>query len=145
MSSSTRTIVRSEFLHYRNPARNSDKIFNIFLIQNGGENDFDCISEHGRRGSSLVRVIISSNRSRSSAECDFERKLNAKLDHRETPYERNSAGAKDSRFVTEFENVTRAPSTASKAESRETKLGESRERSKPSGMLNRAQFDSLEF
>lgn len=145
MSCSTRTIVRSEFLHYRNPARNSDKIFNIFLIQNGDDNDFDCISEHGRRGSSLVRVIISSNRPRPSAESDFERKLNAKLDHRQTPYERNPAGARDSRFATEFENATRAPSVASKAESRHAQLSGSKARPEQIGVLNRGQFDSLEF
>lgn len=144
MSSSTRTIVRSEFLHYRNPARNSDKIFNIFLIQNGDDNDFDCISEHGRRGSSLIRVIISSNRPRPSAESDFERKLNAKLDHRETPYERNPAGERDSRFASEFSSGRGTPSTG-KAESREPELIASKFRSKPIGVLNREQFDSLEL
>jgi hypothetical protein len=144
MSSSTRTIVRSEFLHYRNPARNSDKIFNIFLVQNGDDNDFDCISEHGRRGSSLVRVIVSSSRPRPSAESDFERKLNAKLNHRQTPYERNPAGPRDSRLASEFFSGRGTQSTG-KAESRERVLVESKFRSKPIGVLNREQFDSLEL
>lgn len=143
MSSSNRKIVRSEFLHY-NPAINSDKVYNLFLIQNGEADDCDCISEHGRRGSSLVRVIVSSNRPRSAAEGDFKRKLDAKRNHRNTPYERNPAGLRDSRLAAEFENETVSPNHPREA-TRAAKSRMSPVSPKPRGVLNREQFDSLEF
>lgn len=145
MASANRTIVRAEFLHYRNPAKNSDKIYNIFLIQNGEDDDFDCISEHGRRGNSLVRVIVSSHRIRTTAERDFQRKLTAKRNHRATPYETNPAGSRDSRLAREIEIFTSSPREVEIAESRDAKADEARIRAKPAGMLNSGQFDSLEF
>ncbi|MGD9630585.1 MAG: hypothetical protein AB7V18_15200 [Pyrinomonadaceae bacterium] len=145
MGSGNRKIVRAEFLHYRNLAKNSDKIYNIFLIQNGEDDDFDCISEHGRRGSSLVRVIVSANTVRAKAERDLQRKLTAKRNHRVTPYETNPAGSRDSRLAREIEFFTSTPSEVEMAESRDAKVGEPRTRAKPAGMLNSGQFDSLEL
>lgn len=41
-------IIDAEYLHYCNPSRNSDKVFNIFLVEedDGGHSS---ISEYGRR------------------------------------------------------------------------------------------------
>lgn len=145
MGSGSRKIVRAEFLHYRNLAKNSDKIYNIFLIQNGEDDDFDCISEHGRRGSSLVRVITSANTVRTIAERNFQQKSTAKRNHRTTPYETNPAGSGDSRLATEIEFFASTPGDVERVESPDTNDGEPRTRAKPAGMLNSGQFDSLEF
>ncbi len=145
MGSANRKIVRAEFLHYRNLAKNSDKIYNLFLIQNGEDDDFDCISEHGRRGSSLVRVIVSANTVRTIAERHFQQKLTAKRNHRATPYETNPAGSRDSRLAREIEIFTSRPREIEIAESRDAKDDEVRIRAKPAGMLNSGQFDSLEL
>lgn len=145
MGSGNRKIVRAEFLHYRNLAKNSDKIYNIFLIQNGEDDDFDCISEHGRRGSSLVRVIISANTFRTIAERNFQQKLTAKRNHRATPYETNPAGSRDSRIAREIEIFTSTPRKVEILESRDANVDGPQTRARPAGMLNRGQFDSLEF
>jgi hypothetical protein len=143
MSSSKRKIVRAEFLHYRNPVKNSDKIFNIFLIVDG-EDSFDCISEYGRRGSSLIRVTICSNRSRITAEREFNRKLTAKRNHRETSYDDNPAGSRDSQLVREFENAA-DPSRSKVTDFPGTESADTKIKPKPIGLLNQEQFDSLEL
>ena len=73
------SIVRAEYLSYLNPSRNSDKIYNLFLIaQDDGR--FSCISEYGRRGNALVVSTICINRSRQYAgsEAQAEARLKKK-------------------------------------------------------------------
>ncbi len=60
-------IIDAEHLRYCNPARNSDKIFNIFLVEED-DGRHSCISEYGRKGTSLVRVVVCSNKSLPVAE-----------------------------------------------------------------------------
>lgn len=136
-------IVRAEFLHYRNPTKNSDKVFNIFLIENGVES-FDCISEYGRRGNSPIRVVICANKLRTLAERDFARKLNAKRNHRQTPYDDNPDGSRDSQLAREFEE---APVLV-RHNGIESPMKDTRQEvveRKPAGIINREQFDSLEI
>ena len=59
-------IVRAEYLKYYNPSRNSDKIFNVFLIEDE-DGTFSCISEYGRRGNKLVRDSLCTRASREVA------------------------------------------------------------------------------
>jgi hypothetical protein len=60
-------IVRAEFLSYYNSVRNSDKVFNIFLIEDE-DGSFRCVTEYGRRGTNLVRDTLSAKSSRETAE-----------------------------------------------------------------------------
>ncbi|HMM79258.1 MAG TPA: WGR domain-containing protein [Pyrinomonadaceae bacterium] len=138
-------IVEAEYLHYYNPARNSDKVFNIFLVEED-DGRYSCISEYGRRGTSLVRVVVCSNKSRPVAERAFRKKLDAKRNHRETPYWDSRAGSGQSPYAQEL--VARSvpaskistPVTADPIQ--EQKRAEGRA---VSGILNQGQIDSLEI
>ena len=140
-------IIDAEYLHYRNPSRNSDKVFNIFLVEED-DGSYSCISEHGRRGTSLVRVVVCSNKSLPLAERAFRQKLEAKRSHRETPYWNSSEGADQSPFATECKaaqnsaNRTSPPTVI--APLKKEKPAADR-RSKMNGILNQGQIDSLEI
>ena len=73
-------IVRAEFLSYYNSRKNSDKVFNIFLVEDD-DGSCRCVSEHGRRGSKLVRIALNSNATRATAESNLRQKLLAKRNH----------------------------------------------------------------
>lgn len=140
-------IIDAEYLHYCNPSRNSDKVFNIFLVEED-DASHSCISEHGRRGTSLVRVVVCSNKSLPVAERAFRQKLEAKRNHRETPYWDSPDGADQSPFVRECRaaqnsaNRTSQPIVAGALE--KVKPAADR-RSKMNGILNQGQIDSLEI
>lgn len=137
-------IIDAEYLHYCNPARNSDKVFNIFLVEED-EGRHGCISEHGRRGTSLVRVVVCSNESLSVAERAFQQKLEAKRNHRETSYWDSPDGADQSPFARETQNlVDRTSSPIAVGSPEKEKQGADR-RSKMNGILNQGQIDSLEI
>jgi len=140
-------IVEAEFLHYSNPTRNSDKVFNIFLVEED-DGSYSCISEYGRRGSSLVRVVICANKSRPIAEIAFRKKLDAKRNHRETPYWNSRSGVKQSPFAREV-NARSTPknltSTRKAADLAEIQKQAADERVRANGILNQAQIDSLEI
>lgn len=143
-------IVEAEFLHYSNPARNSDKVFNIFLVEED-DGRYSCISEYGRRGTSLVRVVISSNESRGSAERAFRKKLEAKRNHRDTPYWDFSDGAEQSPFARELSSrrnpasQTFTPKAADHADPGETRKQAADTRVRANRILNQGQIDSLEI
>lgn len=140
-------IIDAEYLHYRDPSKNSDKIFNIFLVEDV-DGSHSCISEHGRRGTSLVRVVVCSNKSRTVAERAFRQKLEAKRNHRETPYWNSSKGADQSPFARECRaarnsaNHTSPPAIPVVLEKAKPAAGG---RSKMNGILNQDQIDSLEI
>ena len=140
-------IIDAEYLHYCNPSRNSDKVFNIFLVEedDGGHS---CISEYGRRGTSLVRVVVCSNKSRRVAERAFRQKLEAKRNHRETPYWDSPDAADQSPFARENSSrqnlVERTSSPIAVGSPEKEKQGADR-RSKMNGILNQGQIDSLEI
>jgi len=94
-------IVRAEFLSYYNSRRNSDKLFNVFLIEDD-DGTFRSVSEHGRRGTSLVRDTLCAKSSRSLAESKLRQKLLAKRNHRETPYTDDSFGYNYSQIAREY-------------------------------------------
>ena len=74
-------IVRAEFLSYTNARRNSDKLFNVFVIEDD-DGTHRCVSEYGRRGNNLVRDTLCTNAARQYAENKLRQKLNAKRNHR---------------------------------------------------------------
>lgn len=156
-------IVRAEFLSYYNSAKNSDKVFNIFLIEddNGG---FACVSEYGRRGNRLIRDILCTNASREVAESKLRQKLIAKRNHRETPYTNDLFGQSISGIVEEYgfgsaENIDADSIEASQSSQTEkpvrqkpnviqfpnVKAEHKRQKPKQNGIFNRQQFDSLEI
>jgi len=94
-------IVRAEFLSYYNSRRNSDKLFNVFLIEDD-DGTFRNVSEHGRRGTRLVRDTLCAKSSRSLAESKLRQKLLAKRNHRETPYTDDSFGYNYSQIAREY-------------------------------------------
>ena len=156
-------IVRAEFLKYYNPSRNSDKVFNVFLIEDA-DSTFSCISEYGRRGNKLVRDTLCSKQTREFAEGKLRQKLLVKRNHRETPYSDDSFGQSISGVADEYEfkqaektdedvnglnqfspdlsvvsqkkNVIKFP---------DKKIENKRQEPKPTGIFNQEQFNSLEI
>lgn len=140
-------IINAEYLHYCNPSRNSDKVFNVFLVEED-DRSHSCVSEHGRRGTSLVRVVVCSNKSLPVAERAFRQKLEAKRNHRETPYWDSPDGADQSRFARECKAVQNSinrtsPPTVIRSLKKEKAAAD--RRSKMNGILNQGQIDSLEI
>lgn len=160
-------IVRAEFLSYYNARRNSDKLFNVFLIEDD-DGTFRCVSEYGRRGTNLVRdTLCAKQRQRETAESHLRQKLSAKRNHRETPYTNEPFGFNYSPLAREY-NFTAAQSSfilpadavQTTATGNDGKNSESKRkvlqfpaektekpRRKPrqTGILNQEQFDSLEI
>ena len=156
-------IVRAEYLKYYNPSRNSDKVFNIFLIENE-DGSFSCISEYGRRGNKLVRDPLCTRASREAAESKLRQKLFAKRNHRETPYTDDAFGRSISGIAGEYEfkqtgnntesssRVDQFSSVVSEVRQKQNvikfpdkKIQSQRQKPKPSGIFNQEQFDSLEI
>lgn len=155
-------IVRAEFLKYHNPSRNSDKVFNIFLIEEDSGR-FTTVTEYGRRGNRLIRDTLYAGASRNAAESRFRQKLSAKRNHRETPYTDDFSGSPYSQIAEEygfngsssFENLSSERVTPAQppakilqfppGENISEKQKKRRLNPKQSGILNREQFDSLEI
>lgn len=150
------TMVRAEYLSYYNPSRNSDKLFNVFLIldENG---TYSCLTENGRRGSSLVCRTVCVQVRRETAEQRFWEKVQGKRNHRETPYTDESSGASYSQIASQYSFNSEANNSIKtndlKTIESETnviafpveKSQRQSPKSKPSGILNSEQFDSLEI
>jgi hypothetical protein len=78
-------ILKKCFLFHYDPSVNSDKVFNLFLIDN--ENGtFSAISEYGRSGTKLNVKPLIENCSLSEANSKYSAKLNDKIYHPGTPY-----------------------------------------------------------
>ena len=159
-------IVRAEFLSYYNPRRNSDKLFNVFVIETD-DGYFSCVSEYGRRGTNLVRDTLCTRATREFAESKLRQKLTAKRNHRETPYTDEPFGYNYSQLAREYgyNNRTENDGAASNRTSRQSATAveivpaakpnvvafpvekkESRKNEpKRAGIFNQEQFDSLEI
>lgn len=78
-------IIKKCFLFHYDPSINSDKVFNLFLIDN--ENGtFSAISEYGRAGTKLNIKPLIENCSLVLAQSKYSAKLNDKIYHNRTPY-----------------------------------------------------------
>lgn len=148
-------IIRAEYLSYYNASRNSDKLFNIFLIQEDN-GTFNCLTENGRRGSNLVRRTVCEKVRREAAESKFWEKVREKRNHRETPYTNESSGSSYSQIASQFKfskpndsvKTNEPKATESKTNVIAFPIEESQKQSpkpKPGGILNSEQFNSLEI
>lgn len=78
-------ILKKCFLFHYDPSVNSDKVFNLFLIDN--ENgSFSAISEYGRSGTRMNVKPLIENCALSLANSKYSAKLNEKIYHKRTPY-----------------------------------------------------------
>jgi hypothetical protein len=84
-------IIRAEFLSYYNSRRNSDKLFNVFVVEDD-DGSFSCIAERGRRGTRLVRDVLCDREDRYVAEGKMRQKfsLNAITAKRHTRTRRSA-------------------------------------------------------
>lgn len=140
-------IIRAEYLHYSDPTINSNKVFNIFLVEEDNET-YSCISEYGRRGTNLVRVFVCTNMPRAVAEGAFNHKLQAKKNHRATPYRDFPEGVDESPFAKAFMSPRgsagrKSNPKASNPEENRKQAADRRMRTR--GILNQGQIDSLEI
>lgn len=149
-------ILRAEYLSYYNRLRNSDKLFNIFLIQEE-DGTFSCLTENGRRGSNLVRRTVCEKVRRETAENRFWEKVREKRNHRETPYREEPFGNSYSEIASRY-TFDAQTSNANKTNISKTVESKSNvinfpvdktekqiPKIKQNGILNSDQFDSLEF
>lgn len=148
------TIIRAEYLSYYNSSLNSDKLFNVFLIL-GDDNNYSCLTENGRRGSSLVCRTICENVRRETAESKFWEKVREKRNHRDTPYSTESTGSNYSQIASQYHFISQSNNSV---KTDEIKTFEAKTdviefpnnqrqppKPKPTGILNSDQFDSLEL
>jgi hypothetical protein len=78
-------IFKKCFLFHYDPAINSDKVFNLFLIDN--ENGtYSAISEYGRSGTKLNVKPLVENCSLAVAQTRYSAKCSEKFNHPRTPY-----------------------------------------------------------
>ncbi len=159
-------IVRAEFLSYYNSRRNSDKLFNVFVIEDDG-GTFRAVSEYGRRGTNLVRDVLCTRATRDFAMSKLRQKLNAKRNHRETPYTDEPFGYNYSQIAREYDYGNRMTESSqinsNQANGQSVNMENSRAAKakviafpvekneiprtepKPAGIFNQKQFDSLEI
>lgn len=148
------TIIRAEYLSYYNHSRNSDKLFNVFLIL-ADDGTYSCLTENGRRGSNLVRRTVCEEVRRETAEQKFWEKVREKRNHRETPYTNESYGHNYSQIASQYPFYSQPENTLTitpikTVQPKENVIAfpvEKVQIKKPNagGILNSDQFDSLEI
>jgi hypothetical protein len=160
-------IIKKCFLYHIDSSINSDKVFNLFVIDNE-DGTYTAISEHGRSETKLNVKMFAERCSLSLAQNRFAEKRFEKIHHRRTPYIETfncsySPTFKKYGIVTVSENVAYSPAkvidfksaapiqNASSAAPVEEKSGEQSaqttiERPKRvHGALNLNQLDALEL
>lgn len=154
-------ILKKCFLFHYDPTINSDKVFNLFLIDN--ENGtYSAISEYGRSGTKLNVKPLIENSSLSLAQSHYSAKLNEKVYHKRTPYkhtlnastsptyqalgaEKKFAGdsGKQAKII-DFKPAQIPAQTENKSGVQQAD-GESEKRPKRIGVLNLNALDALEI
>lgn len=90
-------ILKKCFLFHYDPSVNSDKVFNLFLIDN--ENgSFSALQEYGRSGTKLNVKPLIENCALSLAQSKYSAKLNEKIYHKRTPYTHTLNGSSSPTF-----------------------------------------------
>jgi hypothetical protein len=148
------TVIRAEYLSYYNRLRNSDKLFNVFLIL-ADDGTYSCLTENGRRGSNLVRRTVCENVRRETAEQRFWEKVREKRNHGSTPYTDESFGYNYSQVASQYSFNTQPENAVAKNQVKTVQPKENVivfpvekvNTKKPNlvGILNSDQFDSLEI
>lgn len=154
-------ILKKCFLFHYDPTINSDKVFNLFIIDNQ-DGTYSAISEYGRSGTKLNIKPLIENCSLTLAQSRYSAKLNEKIDHKRTPYT-HTLNASTSPTFKKLGLETKSPvstgepakvfdfkpaesSTSSAEKSGEQKAAEKKEkRSKRIGVLNLNGLDALEI
>lgn len=163
-------IFKKCFLFHYDPSINSDKVFNLFLIDNK-DGTYSAISEHGRSGAKLRVLPLVENCSLALAQSRYSEKLNEKIYHRKTPYTQ-TLNASSSPTYQKLVSETALPQAAAKlvetakvidfkpaglstnlpppvekesGEQTAAKREPVERRSKRIGVLNLNQLDALEF
>ncbi len=159
-------IFKKCFLYHYNSSINSDKVFNLFLIDNE-DGTFSALQEHGRSETKLNVKPLVERCSLSLAQNRFSEKRFEKIHHRRTPYVETfncsySPTVKKYGAVTVSENVAYqpakvidfkpvAPSKNASTAPVEEKSGEQSAQQAPErpkrsrGALNLNQLDALEL
>jgi hypothetical protein len=158
-------IIKKCFLYHIDSSINSDKVFNLFLIDNQ-DDTYTTISEHGRSETKLNVKPLAERCSLTLAQNRFAEKRFEKVHHKRTPYVETfscsySPTVKKYGVVTVSENIAYKPakvidfkpaapketvSEMPKKESGEQNTNESSDRRpKRIGVLNLNQLDALEF
>jgi hypothetical protein len=147
-------IARAEYLSYYNRLRNSDKLFNVFLIL-ADDGTYSCLTENGRRGSNLVRHTVCENVRRETAEQRFWEKVREKRNHGSTPYTDESFGYNYSQLASQYSFDTQPENAVAKIQVKTVKSKENviafpvekvnTKKANLNGILNSDQFDSLEI
>lgn len=158
-------IIKKCFLYHIDSSINSDKVFNLFVIDNE-DGTYTAISEHGRSETKLNVKPLAERCSLSLAQNRFAEKRFEKVHHRRTPYVETfncsySPTVKKYGVVTVSENVAYSPAkvidfkpaaTSQNASAPvEVKSGEqpAREtverRERTRGAINLNQLDALEL
>ena len=147
-------IARAEYLGYYNRPRNSDKLFNVFLIL-ADDGTYSCLTENGRRGSNLVRRTVCENVRRETAEQRFWEKVREKRNHGSTPYTDESFGYNYSQLASQYSFDTQPANAVAKIQVKTVKSKENviafpvekvnTKKANLNGILNSDQFDSLEI
>ncbi|MDQ3749689.1 MAG: hypothetical protein M3367_11890 [Acidobacteriota bacterium] len=78
-------ILKKCFLYHYDPKINSDKVFNLFLVDHE-DGSYSAISEHGRSETKLRVLPLVERCSLSTAEQRFSAKRQEKIFHEKTPY-----------------------------------------------------------
>lgn len=160
-------IIKKCFLYHYDPSINSDKVFNLFLVDNE-DGTYTTISEHGRSETKLNVKPLVERCSLSLAQNRYSEKRFEKINHRRTPYVETfncsySPTVKKYGVLTVSENVAYPPPPAKVidfkpaapkdyvSESPKKESGEQsaerdvEKRSKRIGVLNLNQLDAIEF
>lgn len=153
-------ILKKSFLFHYDPSINSDKVFNLFVIDNQN-GSYSAISEYGRSGTKLAVKPLIENCSLSLAQSHFTAKLDEKIYHKRTPYLHTlnpSTSPTYKQLVVQAKPLEQINETAKiydfksvqtpllKENESGEEVGELREkRSKQIGVLNLNQLDALEF
>lgn len=154
-------ILKKSFLFHYDPTINSDKVFNVFVIDNE-DGTFSAISEYGRSGTKLNVKPLIENCSLSLAESRFSAKISEKVYHPRTPYshtlnpstsptyQKLIVAAKPSSKTSEAAKVLsfKPAETLPPSEKESGQLKGSEIEAKPSkkiGVLNLNQLDALEI
>ena len=78
-------IIKKCFLYHTDSSINSDKVFNLFVIDNE-DGTYTAISEYGRKHARLNVKPLAERCSLSLAQSRFSEKRFEKINHRRTPY-----------------------------------------------------------
>ncbi len=159
-------IIKKCFLYHCDSSINSDKVFNLFLIDHD-DGTYSAIGEYGRKDTKLNVKPLVERCSLSLAQSRYTEKRFEKINHRRTPYIQTfncsySPTVKKYGVVTVSESIAYQPpakviefksaaidkttSLSSEEKSGEQTAQETRERpTRPRGALNLNQLDALEL